>query len=324
MALQLELLRFLADGRFHSGRDLGAALGVSRAAVWKQLRVLEAAGVRVHAVRGRGYRLAEPLELLDREAIIRFLDPCSRALLRGFELHSDIDSTNRHLMRRVSKEPVTGHVCLAECQHAGRGRRGRRWISPLGRNVYLSVLWHFSQGAARLSGLSLAVAVAVLRALRETGAEGVGVKWPNDILWKRRKLAGILLEMSGESDGPCHVVVGVGLNVRMSPGCADEIDQDWVDLATIRADISRNQIAGVLIRHLLLALAAFEEEGLTPFRDEWLAADALAGVPVVLQFPASHVQGVACGVDEIGSLVLEVDGTLRRYQSGEVSLRALT
>jgi BirA family biotin operon repressor/biotin-[acetyl-CoA-carboxylase] ligase len=323
MALQLELLRLLSDGRFHSGQSLGAALGVSRAAVWKQLRVLKERGIRTHAVRGKGYRLAEPLELLDRASIMRALDARSRALLRDFELHSEIDSTNRHLMRRLSKAPATGHVCLAECQHEGRGRRGRQWVSPLGRNIYLSVLWHFSQGAARLAGLSLAVAVAVLRALREAGVDGVGVKWPNDIVWQRHKLAGILLEMSGESDGPCHVVVGVGLNVRMPPTCAGEIDQAWVDLGTIRADIRRNHVAGMLIRQLLLALDAFEKEGLAPFRDEWLAADALAGSPVVLQFPSTEVQGIACGVDEIGSLLLEVDGTLERYQSGEVSLRAL-
>jgi BirA family biotin operon repressor/biotin-[acetyl-CoA-carboxylase] ligase len=323
MTSQLQLLRLLSDGRFRSGQELGAILGVSRAAVWKQLRALEAKGVDVHAVRGKGYRLAEPLELFEHERIMACLDARSRALLQGFELHSELDSTNRHLMRRVSKEPTAGHVCLAECQQAGRGRRGRQWVSPLGRNIYLSVLWHFSEGAARLSGLSLAVAVAVLRALREVGVGDVGVKWPNDILWQRRKLAGILLEMSGESDGPCHVVVGVGLNVRMPPRCASDIDQSWVDLETIHAGISRNRVAGELIRQLLLALAAFEEGGLAPFRDEWLAADALADTPVVLRFPATEVRGLACGVDEVGALLLNVDGKLQRYQSGEVSLRAL-
>lgn len=321
--VQLQLLRLLSDGRFHSGQALGSTLGITRAAVWKQLRSLAERGIEVHAVRGKGYRLAEPLELLDPELIMKCLDATSRTLLREFELHSEIDSTNRHLMRRLSNGPATGHVCIAESQYAGRGRRGRQWVSPLGCNIYLSVLWRFPEGVARLSGLSLAMAVAVLRTLREAGLDGVGVKWPNDIVWRRRKLAGILLEMSGESDGPCHVIIGVGLNVRMPPGAAADIDQAWVDLKTIQTTVSRNHVAGALIRQLLLALSTFEEEGLVPFRDEWLASDALADAPVVLQFPSGEVRGVARGIDDIGALLLEVDGALRRYQSGEVSLRAL-
>jgi len=314
------LLRRMADGRFHSGEELGAELGVTRAAVWKALRGLEAYGLDVQAVPGRGYRLAEPLELLERSAIAERLGRETGALLGGLEIHPVIDSTNAALRRRVQELPG-GYACLAEYQEAGRGRRGRDWVSPFARNLYLSLTWHFDGGSADLSGLSLAVAVAVLRALGRNGVAGVGVKWPNDLLWGQRKLAGVLLEVAGEANGPWRVVTGVGLNVRMPADAATAIDQPWVDVETVHPGVARNQLAGDLLDALLLAHARYARDGFEPFREEWRAADCIAGREVILHTAADDLEGRARGVDDHGALLLEAGGAVHRCVAGEVSLR---
>jgi BirA family biotin operon repressor/biotin-[acetyl-CoA-carboxylase] ligase len=313
------LLTLLADGRFHSGEELGRALGVSRAAVWKSIQVLPLQGVTIDAVQGRGYRLREPLELLDPSAIAAAVDPALRRELGPVEVLFEVDSTNRRLMTQAAGA-VQGSTCLAETQSAGRGRRGRPWLSPFGANLYLSMLWRFSEGPARLSGLSLAVGVACVRALARLGARGVQLKWPNDLLWDGRKLAGILLEVAGESNGPCHVVVGIGVNLRMPHGA--DIDQPWADLREIAPDVSRNVLGGALIEELARVMREFEIGGFEALRSEWLANDAFAGRPVTLHLPSGPISGVARGVDAGGHLLLETATGIQRFASGEVSLRA--
>ncbi|MDX1654152.1 MAG: biotin--[acetyl-CoA-carboxylase] ligase, partial [Candidatus Competibacteraceae bacterium] len=237
------LLEVLGDGRFHSGEELARALGVSRAAVWKHLNSLGRRGLEVHAVRGRGYRLPNPLELLDPEGIRAQLSPSVQGRLAQLEVFDQIDSTNSYLLTRAKAGAPGGSVCLAERQSAGRGRRGRQWISPFAANLYLSVLWRYPDGPALLSGLSLAVGVAMARALEGVGVVGVGLKWPNDLLWRDQKLGGILLEFGGESSGPCQVVTGVGLNVTMPKEPALDIDQPWPDLTTVLGlGLSRNRL----------------------------------------------------------------------------------
>lgn len=320
MANRERLLRRMADGRFHSGEALGGELGVSRAAVWKALQGLESYGLQVQAVPGRGYRLAEPLELLERGRITERLGPQAQALMAGLEIHPVLDSTNAALRRRAPELP-SGYVCLAEYQEAGRGRRGRDWVSPFACNLYLSLSWHFDGGAADLSGLSLAVAVAVLRALRRSGVEGVGVKWPNDLLWQERKLAGVLLEVTGEGNGPWRVVTGVGLNVRMPETAAEGIGQPWIDVESARPGLARNRLAGDVLDELLRAHALYARAGFGPFRDDWQAADCIAGREVVLHGAAEALEGRARGVDESGALLLETGDRMHRCVAGEVSLR---
>ena len=319
--LQNDLIRYLADGNFHSGQQLGDAVGVSRSAVWKALQGLEPLGLDIQAVSGRGYRLAGRLELLARDAVLAELSRHSRALLNELMLFSLLDSTNAHLMRYSSEGH--GHACLAEFQSAGRGRRGRQWISPFGSNIYISLRWRFDEGMAALSGLSLAAAVAVLHALRDVGIDDAGVKWPNDIYWQGRKLAGILLEVAGESAGPCHVVIGLGVNVSMPATAAEHIDQPWVDIRSIHEGVSRNRLAGRLLHHMLLGVAEFQQWGLAPFVDEWCRADILSGQALRLLLPNEERCGVGRGIDPQGALLLEVDGALQRYTYGEVSLRLL-
>ncbi len=321
MSHSLKLLSLLADGRFRSGESLGRELGLSRGAVWKQIQRLRDLGVECHSVKGKGYCLAAPLELLQPQSILASVDECARNLLPDIEIHQEIHSTNRHLMERLGALQC-GHVCLAERQTAGRGRRGRPWVSPFGRNIYLSLYWQYSLSPPELSGLALAVGVAVAEALHTLGVEGAALKWPNDVLWRQRKLAGILLEMSGEAAGPYHVVVGIGLNVRMGAGPADEIDQPWSDITSaLGREVSRNQVAGILIGALLQTLERYQREGFQPFRQAWQRYDAYIGQEVSLQSPGETVSGVMRGVDASGALLLETANGLHTFHSGEVSLR---
>ena len=312
------LLALIADGEFHSGEELGRELGVSRAAVWKYLGGDSFFGLKVDAVQGRGYRLRTRIELLDLAAIETAIDPAARTSLGEIIVLGEVDSTNTFLLRQADAL-ATGTVCLAEMQTAGRGRRGRKWVSPFGSNLYLSMLRQFSEGPAKLAGLSLGIAVACVRALRRAGIEGITLKWPNDLLWEGRKLAGILLEVAGEANGPCNVVVGIGVNLGMRGNV--EIDRPWADIQEIEPRLSRNLLAGLLINELARVMHEFECHGFGPLRREWQRYDAYAGQPVGVHLPNTVVRGVARGVDETGLLLLETETGVQRFASGEVSLR---
>lgn len=319
-----QLIRHLADGRFHSGEALAQSLGISRAAVWKHLKgIREILDMDIHAVSGRGYRLPHPLELLESEKILDALPPEAHSRLNALEIHASIDSTNAHLLAQSAAGSPSGQVCLAEQQTAGRGRRGRQWISPFGTNIYLSILWRYPLAPVELSGLSLAAGLAIVRVLASQGIADIGLKWPNDILWQERKLAGLLLEVTGESEGPSQVVLGVGLNTNLSQQQAEAIDQPWVDLATIPhgEKISRNRLAAKLINQLLEALDNFETCGLSPLLEEWRRHDLYHGKPVRLRMGNRVIDGIHHGIDETGALLLGNGGDVRAYHAGEVTLR---
>lgn len=320
------LLALLADGQYHSGQELGERLGVSRTAVWKHVQKLMQLELPLTSVRGQGYRVEGGLELLDREALHAHLTPAAKNILTELELFFLIDSTNARAMTKAA-QGQGGYVCLAEQQSAGRGRRGRSWISPFGKNIYLSLSWCFESGAGALEGLSLAVAVALLRVLKRIGLPGLTLKWPNDVLCDNRKIAGILLEMTGDPAGACQVVVGVGLNVDMPEQAAQTIDQPWADVqGTLRRAglpmVSRNVLAAELISELLLLLRGFEHSGFESYRQEWLTHDALIGREVELRAADRVVRGRMTGVGETGALCLDVGGAERLFYGGEVSLRA--
>ncbi len=326
MALSRPLLELLSDGHFYSGNQLGERLGCSRAAVWKMIQALESAGVDIFHVRGKGYRLARAVELLNTERILNGMPEGGRQSLSVLDVLFDVDSTNTYLVERPLRMGENGHACFAEFQRLGRGRRGRHWVSPLGGNLYLSLRWRFSRGVAELGGLSLAIGVALVRALRDEGVEGLGLKWPNDILLHGRKLAGILLEISGETTGPCEVVIGVGLNVRATEFAHEAIDQPWADLeSSLGRRIGRNGLAAQILTGLIAAARQYDIHGLGSFRDEWMAADAFSGREVVLQTPSAETSGVVQGVDENGALILSLkNGTRQHFYSGEISLRAVS
>lgn len=322
MQQQYRLLRFLADGRFHSGEELGRLLGVGRAAVWKLVQSLEPLGLDVYAVRGKGYRLAEPLELLSQTKVLSELTPAAAALLHQFEIVPELDSTNRYLMECARTGTPDTQACLAEYQSAGRGRQGRRWISPFGSNIYISVLRRFDVGAEALQGLSLAAGVAVVRALSSLGISELKLKWPNDVVWQERKLGGLLVETAGEPAGSWHVVIGVGLNLFLPEASARLIDQPWVDLKTITPEQpGRNRVAGRLLLHLLTGLEEFSRRGFVTFREEWERHDLVRDRLVCISNAGSVTQGRACGVDHTGALLLSAGDQIIRVLAGDVSLR---
>lgn len=319
-----QLLALLADGLWHSGEDLAGILGISRAAVWKHLVVLrDQFGLDIHSVPGRGYRLPNRLELLDARQIRAQLAEPSHDWIRHLEIHDTIPSTNSYLMEKAAGELKAGHVCLAEQQSEGRGRRGRHWISPFGRNIYLSLFWEYGLAPAALSGLSLAAGLAVIRALHRLGIEEVGLKWPNDILWNNRKLAGLLLEVSGEQSGPSRVVLGLGMNLRLSEDEADGIDQPWTSLDQLPggAGLSRNRVVAVLLDDLVSVLSRYEEQGFNVMIPEWRKHDLYDGRKVLLQMGSRQIEGVHRGVEASGALLLETADGVRAYHGGEVSLR---
>ena len=327
------LLEHLADGRYHDGDDLCRALQITPRVLWQTLNSLSAIGIVFEAAPARGYCLSEPVELLDRARILGTMEAAAVPPPAGLEILDEIDSTNRYLLEKVRAGLPAGHACLAECQTAGRGRRGRAWASPYGRNVYLSLSWEFHGDARMLSGLGVAYAVAVCRALKAAGLTGIGLKWPNDILWQGCKLGGVLLEVADAKARPCRGVAGVGLNVSLPASAAQSIDQPWTDLRTALAangggkcalggEVSRNQFASSLLAHLLAAMTEFQAVGLASFIEEWRQCDIMPGKTAVLRWPNGHVTGVVEGIDAHGELILSVDGEVQKYCYGEVSLRS--
>ena len=322
MTTRHALLKLLADGVFHSGTVLGERLGVSRAAVNKAIQSLVESGADIHRVSGRGYRLGEPFVPLSEVPICALL--AERQARADVEVFDEVDSTNQQLLR--SPDLSSGRVCLAEAQSAGRGRRGRGWVATPCHNILMSMYWRFETGPAGLAGLSLAAGVAVVRALEEFGAQGAGLKWPNDILRDGRKLAGLLIDLRGEAGGPSSVVLGLGLNVYIAARDAGHIDQPWTALRDFNispAPVDRNRLAALLIVHLSEMFRVFERDGFAAFRAEWERLHLYAGKPVRLQSGHEDVFGTVEGIDMQGGLcVRAVGGEVRTFHSGDVSLRA--
>ena len=309
----LTLLKLLKDGRFHSGQALGAALGISRSAVWKQLQRLEAdLNLSIHKVRGRGYQLAAPLELLERDQLAESPYPVF--------IHESLDSTNAEALREISGGVQAPFVILAEQQSAGRGRRGRKWISPFAENIYYSLVLRIDGGMRQLEGLSLIVGLAVLSSLREFGSCDAGLKWPNDVLVGNKKIAGILLELVGDPADVCHVVIGIGINVNMM--VASDVDQSWTSVRLEAGQaINRNELIVALGRNLQGYLIRHEAEGFAAIQAEWESKHLWQGREVTLIAGTHTVDGVVAGVDQQGALRLNVAGQEKVFSGGELSLR---
>lgn len=311
------LLKLLGDGEFHSGEDLGAALGVSRSAVWKRLQQLQAeTGIEVHKIRGRGYRLANPLFLLDELRLNRELGEFGWST----QVYDSIDSTNAQAMRLIDGEVALPILVLSEQQTAGRGRRGRKWVSPFAENLYYSLVMRVEGGMRQLEGLSLLVGLAVVGMLRELGIADAGLKWPNDVLVGNHKLAGILLELTGDPADVCHVVIGIGINVNMRS--AAEVDQAWTSMQQqIGQPLDRNQVVTSLSRHLHRYLGEHREKGFGAFQEEWEANHAWQGRAVTLLAGSTAIEGVVVGVDTVGALKLRIGEDVQVFSGGELSLR---
>jgi BirA family biotin operon repressor/biotin-[acetyl-CoA-carboxylase] ligase len=327
-ARRQRLLALLADGSFHSGEQLAKRLRISRGGVWKLVGSLRELGIEVQSVPRQGYRLARAVDLFDKTALLQSLSPATRALLDRADVLLTVDSTNRHVTDNVIDMPGHAQICVAEVQNAGRGRRGRSWVAPFGAGVCLSVGWQFLEAPPTFSALSLAVGVAVVKALRRFGAQDVGLKWPNDLTWRGRKLGGILIEMRGESAGPAHVVIGIGLNMQMPSAVRLALAEQQAALVTDVHEIlrertpSRNAITSAMVDEVLIVLQVFSSEGFAPFIKEWNGMDTLANAPVKVISGSGTIMGIARGVEVDGALLVDIGGQVRRFVSGEVSLRA--
>jgi len=310
-----KLISLLADGEFHSGEKIGLMLGVSRTSVNNYIKALQEIGLDIYKVTGKGYCSATPLSLLDQSLIQN---------ISGFNsvhVAQVLESTNKYLLDKIDHLD-NGQTCIAEYQTAGRGRRGRHWVSPFASHLYFSMYWRLEAGIEKASGLSLLVGIAVVNALEKMDIQGVQLKWPNDLYYQGKKLAGILIELNAQASDVCHSVIGIGINVRMPDHQGKLIDQPWIDLNTIAGKtIDRNQLSGLLIKELHTLLADYEEKGLSAFLPRWFELDCFLDKQVNL-IVADKVQGGICrGINEQGALLLEIDKEIKPYIGGEISLR---
>ncbi len=322
--LEQAVLTILADGDVHASQKLAERLGVAPAAVDRSLEALGGEyELELQRLPNGRCRLTAPLELLDRDRITAELTATARARISRLEVRPVLDSTNTYLLAEARRGLPGGAVCLAEQQRAGRGRQGRNWVTPFGASLAFSLLWRFALDPTALSGLSLAVGIAVARTLRAHGATAVSLKWPNDVLWRGRKLGGILLELGGVM-GAYPVVAGIGLNIALPHQAGTVIDQPWVDLREVLGPerIARNALAAALLNELVATFIRFEQEGFADLVGEWARFDEVAGRQVRLQGPNMTLTGVARGVDARGALLLEsAEGQIKPYVGGEISLR---
>lgn len=320
------LLRLLASGSFHSGEKLGDELQISRTAVWKQVERLRSLGIEVHSVTGKGYRIPTALSLLSKAQILSQLGASAANWSGSLDVLFSTGSTNVDVMEKA-QSGLDRYIVVAEHQTHGKGRRGRTWVSPLGANIYFSMLASFQSGVAALEGLSLVVALLVSRALERCGCRDLGLKWPNDILVDGKKLAGILLEISGDVAGPCKVVIGIGLNVRMPRSAGAQIDQPYTDLESCFSGVpDRNHLVAQLILDLESGLAEFSRTGFSTFYSLWQHRDIYRGTLVELRSGNSSIRGIAQGVNHSGALLLQTEDGLKVITGGEVvpSLRPVS
>lgn len=319
-----ELIAILSDQQFHSGEDLGSKLGVTRSAIWKQIRELIKTGLEIESITGKGYRINQSIELLDENIIQQQLSSQTKNHINKIIILDEVDSTNHYLLS-ISKQNFDKNIaCFAEKQTQGKGRQGRTWISPFGANIYHSFLCHFEKDPAEIVGLSLAIGIAVTNALKRYGiSAGIALKWPNDVLYQGKKLAGILLETIAENHGQCSVVIGVGINTHLTLQQAKKINQPWTCIADITKEkIKRNALAGILLDELVTTIIAFKKNGLSRFVSEWKKLDYLMGKTVVIRHSRHSIQGIMQDITPRGELILLTENNKQqRFLSGEVSLR---
>lgn len=312
------LLSMLNDAQFHSGEDLADAFSLSRSAISNHIKALCDLGIEIYSVKGRGYKLSCPIDLLSAKLIAQYLPKNKHHLLQVENL---VTSTN-DLVKELPLNIEKGHIVLAEAQSAGRGRRGRTWVSPFGSSLYMSMLWRFDHGYQAMSGLSLMIGVVLNNTLQQMGLKGCQLKWPNDVYYDGKKLAGILIEVEGQAGASTSAIIGVGLNVKL-PNDVSGIDQAFTDLAHISAkEFSRNELAARFIDNLWNALPHFEAQGLHTFLDDWQTSDLFFNKPIKLLMGERSVEGISKGIDASGALLLESAGTITAYHGGEISVRS--
>ncbi|MEM0912143.1 MAG: bifunctional biotin--[acetyl-CoA-carboxylase] ligase/biotin operon repressor BirA [Pseudomonadota bacterium] len=315
-----KIIKALSSGDFVSGQRMADDLGLSRSSIANHVKELSKLGLDIYRVTGKGYKLSSPIVMINKDLIQDRLS-INKLNSKQIDVLNVVGSTNDEIKRNLTNLDK-GAVCIAEAQTKGRGRRGRKWVSPYGASIYLSMLWRFERGYESISGLSLAVGLAVKRAISAIGYDNVNLKWPNDIYAQNRKLAGILIELEGQLDGMTEVIIGIGINANL-PQVELSIDQDYIDLQSLlNYTVDRNHVCAALIDELWSILVEFERSGISPLTNEWLEADLYRNKNVVLMAGKQSITGICRGIDDSGALLIETASGLRTFHGGEVSVRS--
>ena len=318
----MDILRLLSDGQFHSGVQLAEVLGVSRTTISNRIAQWNTQGVVIDSVTGKGYRLHSPIQWLNKEQVWSKISSSVQQHISSFDVLQFVSSTNDVVAKNLAQQHQSGIICITEMQGAGRGRRGREWLSPPAGNFYGSVGWIFNDGFSVIEGLSLAVGVAIIKAMESVGASDLELKWPNDVLHQGKKIAGILIEMTGEVGGACQVVVGVGVNLQLPEVIKQQITQPVTDLYSICGHaVDRQKLTAAIISEIISLLSDYDKTGFSKWQNEWLRYDAFKNKPILITGMQDPLHGIARGVDEHGNLLLETEGDMMKVYGGEVSLR---
>ncbi len=319
---KLAILNALNQGGFISGQVLGEQLGISRAAISKHIKSLQEMGLDIFKVTGKGYSLNSQVGLLNQAQIQQHYQALG-ATTAKVEVHPIIDSTNSELMRRIQAktELESGTVIVAEMQQLGRGRRGRVWQSPFGANLYYSYFWRLDDGIQAAMGVSIVVGLAVYDAIKALYNIEVELKWPNDIYLNKQKLAGVLVELDAQPQGPCQLVIGIGINLQMPESFSQHIEQAWTDLSQHTQQLNKNQLVASLTYYLEQRLEQYSESGLQSMHQQWNALNAFAGECVELNTGHRSWRGICEGIDSQGGIRIRQDGEVKSYYGGEISLR---
>lgn len=314
----------LSDGTTHSGTTLAQSLNISRAAVWKHIKALRTKGIAIKSDAGNGYHIPGGLQLLDGSAIKAELETDILQTV-CLQILDTIPSTNNWLLDQLSTGLSSGTVCIAEHQTAGRGTKGRQWLSPYGANLYLSLYWNFDCGPIELSGLSLAIAAIISKTLAHAGAEEIKIKWPNDFYTPRGKLGGILIDMVAEMTGPSHAIIGMGLNIDMPAKNHANINQAVACLRDtgVANTLNRNQLAARVINAMVEGCIQYSREGFAAFSEDWRSRDMMIGQQVRLTNGNRTITGKACGVNNMGAIELQTESGQQTFSSGEITLRIM-
>ncbi len=316
-----KLVWLLSDGQFHSGESLAECLGVSRTAVWKLINKLQAWQIEIYAVRGKGYKIPRGLVLIDSHYLTDQIITKAK-LFSQIDVLPTVDSTASYLTRSWQQQPGTGRICVSEHQTAGRGRKGRRWVSPFGANLYFSLGLSLPLGLSALGGLSLAVGIGLTKFLNLHCDDKISLKWPNDILVNQQKLAGILVEASGDSNDQSFLNIGIGINWDMQISDGSKIDQSWINLKSLlRTSVDRNEILALILLELDKTLSRYIEQGFESFRHDWPSQSAFFGQTVIIHTHNGQISGIEAGIDKSGALKLNTAEGEKIFFSGEVSLR---
>lgn len=321
--VKTEILKMLKEGDgFISGQEVCGRFGVSRTAVWKAIGQLKEEGFQIEAVRNKGYRLLSSDDVITEAELMSSM---ADGFIKKIVYYESTDSTNLRARRLAEEGAPHGTLVVADSQNAGRGRRGRMWVSPHGTGIFMSLILRPDILPSSASMLTLVAALAVYDGIKETTGLETVIKWPNDIVADGKKLCGILTEMSAELEGIHYVVTGMGINTNMT-----EFPEEVQDVATslrilTGSRVRRSSLIASVMRAYEKYYTVFTGSGsLTALMDVYNERMANLGREVKVLDPAGSYTGKALGINEKGELLVEKeDGKVNRVVSGEVSVRGI-